>query len=757
MTLGFFLGGGTVSLLYVVWSRSTAGLSARLFRRVLRLPNKDVPSFLDRELASLPPSRGAAILRRVARLMRRFERRWPPPFLRALETAADVMVLLDRPMEDLDWEARQRLASGIDRHREALEGVLTLLTEERHTEIRRDYQALVLQEDLFASLLCCDSPSHVAALRGELQELSRWVSDFSGNLYIEHDLLRDLEGILEPFELFGRLRSPEDRVLVLSQALAKVLKASERDSQGSAFALVQGDWVLESLRQLLIKAIRGIRQKAELEFEVRSKILTTKREAVVVLEIRNTGQGNAQNIEVEMLPSEDHFAILNRRGEVKSLLRGQVVRLEFLIEPRISDRVRLDFEITYGDLEHRDNRLAFADTVEFRQLRSPVVFKPLRPNPYVVGRPLSESDLFFGRDETFARLESNLRGAHQDNVVVLMGPRRMGKTSVLRRLPQLLGEAYAPVLLDLQGMIGSGDVAFFKELVEGLTDELEDLGIEVEEPPPEKLERDPGTTFRRHFLKPVRRALGDRRLLLMFDEFEVLEARIRCGDLQPRILSYFRSLIQHEPGVSFILAGTHRLDELTRDYWGVLFNIAVYLEVGHLSEDEMRRLFTEPTRGSFEIDSLALDKAWQLTGGHPHFCQLVARELIEYRNQHQLSYLTVQDINAVAERVLERGQLHISYLWEEASPAEQHLLLTVRELLVSKGLATLAAVRQRLEEQGIATSDIQPALRQMVRKEILQDNAGFLTFRIELLELWLDSQNDRPILPHLAEPSTGST
>ncbi len=58
------------------------------------------------------------------------------------------------------------------------------------------------------------------------------------------------------------------------------------------------------------------------------------------------------------------------------------------------------------------------------------------------------------------------------------------------------------------------------------------------------------------FLKEAKNALGERRLLIMLDEFEVLEGRIRSGDLKPRILSYFRSLMQHEQSVSFIFSGS---------------------------------------------------------------------------------------------------------------------------------------------------------------------------------------------------------
>jgi hypothetical protein len=314
----------------------------------------------------------------------------------------------------------------------------------------------------------------------------------------------------------------------------------------------------------------------------------------------------------------------------------------------------------------------------------------------------------------------------------------MGKTSILRRLPRFLGDEYMPVLIDLQGLLSSGEAAFFSEIAATIYDELVDTGFEIDEPSWEALAGDPGGYFRRHFLGNVCRKLGLRRLLLLFDELEVLEQRINAGDLSRQILPYFRSLMQHEQQISFIFAGTHRLDELTSDYWAVLFNLAVYLDVGHLGQAEVERLFTEPTAGFFEFDPLALDKAYQLTGGHPHFSQLVARELVELRNYHLLDYITVQDMNKVANTVVEKGKLHISYLWDEAKRSERLLLLALCDLLTREGVATIAAIYKYLGERHIDPGDLHAATARLIRKEILAETGGLLSFRIELLRRWLD-------------------
>ncbi|MEM8929758.1 MAG: hypothetical protein AAGE94_01215, partial [Acidobacteriota bacterium] len=171
-------------------------------------------------------------------------------------------------------------------------------------------------------------------------------------------------------------------------------------------------------------------------------------------------------------------------------------------------------------------------------------------------------------------------------------------------------------------------------------------------------------------------------------------------------------------------------------------NLAVYFQVGHLPRDEVDRLFAEPTRGFFDLDPLALDKAYRITGGHPHFSQLLARELVELRNREHLTYITIREINRVAEKVVDKGQLHIGYLWAEATRAERFLLLALVALLDQEGTATVGAAYEHLIERRIEPGDLPAAARALIRREILADHGGQLSFRIGLLREWIERYRD---------------
>ena len=47
--------------------------------------------------------------------------------------------------------------------------------------------------------------------------------------------------------------------------------------------------------------------------------------------------------------------------------------------------------------------------------------------------------------------------------------------------------------------------------------------------------------------------------------------------------------------------------------------------------------------------------------------------MIVYHNEVERNYLTVTDVNAVLERIVERGEAHFKYIWSESTPAERLL------------------------------------------------------------------------------------
>src|SRR6185369_14502158 len=104
-------------------------------------------------------------------------------------------------------------------------------------------------------------------------------------------------------------------------------------------------------------------------------------------------------------------------------------------------------------------------------------------------------------------------------------------------------------------------------------------------------------------------------IVLMFDEFELLEERILQGKLEPESLGYLRSLMQHRDDLVFIFTGTHKLEQMSKDYWSIFFNIALHQQISFMDTDAATRLIREPVQGKLSIDDLVVDKILSLAHG----------------------------------------------------------------------------------------------------------------------------------------------
>ena len=244
-------------------------------------------------------------------------------------------------------------------------------------------------------------------------------------------------------------------------------------------------------------------------------------------------------------------------------------------------------------------------------------------NPYVVGKPLAaDSAMFFGRGAEVEYVERALAGGETGSVVVLVGQRRTGKTSLLKRLAARLSYQYRPVFVDVQGILVSETEAFFEELAR--------LTLSSDGPGTMLGDGEAVTGARGADMVREAAALSGRHLVLLLDEFDDLNAKVESGRLSAEVFDQLRNLVQHSENVSLVLSGTHRLEELAGDRWSFLLNLAIYRRVGCFEREEGEEVLRAPlARLGIACEDAAIGRAIRLTGGHPYFLQLVGYRLVE--------------------------------------------------------------------------------------------------------------------------------
>jgi hypothetical protein len=349
-----------------------------------------------------------------------------------------------------------------------------------------------------------------------------------------------------------------------------------------------------------------------------------------------------------------------------------------------------------------------------------------------------------GREDVLDFVRSNIGAGEQHNVLILTGQRRTGKTSLALHMSEMLSrDHYVVAYVDGQALgIEPGTGLFWRDLGVMICDGLEDYDIASEPPSLDGAGRSMTEKFEREFLPGVFDAIGGRSLVLVFDEFEELEGRVNEKKLDAATFKFLRHLMQHTPNLAFIFVGSHRLQELTQDYWSIFFDLALHKQIGFLDEKAARRLITEPPEQDV-FDPYAVDEIIRLTAGHPYFVQLVCHYMVDLRNRSRSPVITVQHVRDAIPDILAQAEGHLIHLWHAASPMDRLVMASAARVLAGQDsvqasdlVEQFAAYRVDQDPQKILLAEEALAGREIFER--LDEDPPRYRFKVELIRRWIE-------------------
>ncbi len=365
----------------------------------------------------------------------------------------------------------------------------------------------------------------------------------------------------------------------------------------------------------------------------------------------------------------------------------------------------------------------------------PAIWEPIEQNPYITGKPVETPEMFVGREDVLDFLKSNLIGKHQTNVILLQGNRRTGKSSILKQcIQQRLFDHHLPVYIDCQGLGKLSDhllfVKFAREIVRALRQARQPESVlKLAQSPID--ETDSFYSFRTMLegLTETLNVQSDKiiRLILMLDEFEVIDQAIQHKQLSPEILENLRHLFQHHPQLAIILTGSYRLRKLSQEYWSALFGLGIKRDIGFLSEEAARSLITEPLENEVTYADEAVQRILDLTACHPYFVQMLCHNIVTLLNEQKTRYVTRSLVEDAAEETLESADGHLSFMFTASGPfLYQALLVYLASLLGEESTSQAAdAPASELElfaaayQLPIAGKEIEGLMRDLADRDII--------------------------------------
>ncbi len=379
-------------------------------------------------------------------------------------------------------------------------------------------------------------------------------------------------------------------------------------------------------------------------------------------------------------------------------------------------------------------------------------------NPYLTGAPVNpKKSPFFGRKDIFEWISENLVGATEKNILVFHGERRMGKTSILLQLKDgELGKPLrenpntpiCPIYIDLQGFNDWETHKFLRRLSEQIANQIikqyPALKRKISLPDYEHFKELPFGTFE-DFISATCNGMQDKFLVLMIDEFELLDKMVLQKELDVKIFSQLRSLMQFQANLTFILAGTQEMDDLSLEYNSLAQNIALIREVSFMDKDDAVKLIREPVSGKVFYEDSAVEEIWHYTHGHPYLLQLLCHDLIYEMNARGVgNHIGVDLVRYIALKFVSMKNTHLNDLWQNNTNDIEKAILYHLAILGEREKHGLTAFEISEALNNFPPEQISTTLSRLIKRGLIEkaqpSEAGaspVLTHTISLFSSWI--------------------
>ncbi|MCP4363086.1 MAG: ATP-binding protein, partial [Chloroflexi bacterium] len=299
-------------------------------------------------------------------------------------------------------------------------------------------------------------------------------------------------------------------------------------------------------------------------------------------------------------------------------------------------------------------------------------------NPYIAGNPIGDDAGFYGRRDILRDVNQVLSHP-QKNAIVLYGQRRIGKTSVLMQLERQLAEAdrYTPVYFDLMDRAGKPLSVVLWELTRRISLTLN------QPPPPREMFDEEGLYFRDTFLPDAAARAADGGLVLLFDEFDVLDGPTQ-EQAGAAFFPYLRSWMAQAAGVQFVFVIGRRPEDLSTHTISTFKGVKA-THVGLLAQKEAQKVIRlAEENGSLHWPADAVATVWNWTKGHPFFTQLLCETIWNqaYEDEEAEDELPTVSPDLVTESLepaMAAGANAFVWLWDGLPPAERVVMAAIAE------------------------------------------------------------------------------
>jgi hypothetical protein len=329
--------------------------------------------------------------------------------------------------------------------------------------------------------------------------------------------------------------------------------------------------------------------------------------------------------------------------------------------------------------------------------------------------PGENNAIFFGRDDIKQQLSRLILTTHTLPLFLFYGQGLVGKSSLLRFLPALLGKRFKVIIQDCQSKETNNLHNWLKDLRQRLDSAFKQKPKTDWQPAGDWL-----TAWGE--LQTYLESLCQQQLekiIIAFDEYEALHDRIFTKDAAQgkKLLEAMRSFSQQQNQVVFLFVGASQFVDLNHPDWNRCFIHAKPVKVDYLKHEDARRLITEPVGLNYSAE--VIERMITLTQGHPALLQMCCYHMVNIANKEKRKDITRTDLERViTENILQRGTNALNTFLTEF--CQQHQCRATIDQILDHQLISDKRCLMKLEDYGYIIRD-----------------GGSWKVRVPLLEMWL--------------------
>lgn len=266
-------------------------------------------------------------------------------------------------------------------------------------------------------------------------------------------------------------------------------------------------------------------------------------------------------------------------------------------------------------------------------------------NPYVLGMPVSDTKMIFGRNGIFRWLLANLGPANPGKALVIWSKPGIGKSTVIHQISkEILGASFLVISIDAEQLVTDSPTDFFWRLASKTSKAMAKQNLsspKIEKP---MLILSPERIFSRDFWEPLHEEHGDRHFIFTVDNLEKLTADQPGSEALARMRrNLWRLTIDHE-NVNLILTLSGRPELYSRVSLAPFDENMAY-QLRKLRLPESHELLNMP--GMYDVPQYVSEYIHQLTGGHPADLQRIGHAIFERVERYTMRRITLADVLAV--------------------------------------------------------------------------------------------------------------